>query len=187
MYRDGNVGVNPKYFKEVIRSILKHNKVNFKFEKKDGSLRESYGTCNVIEATIKNKEAKPKGTGAAEADHIIKYYDLEKEAWRSFRIEKLRTIESIEPIDAVYVHSAIQRINEINARLVEIEKERNRLKNKKTTLRNNINNTSPDEFFNNIDKIESRRDELSEEVTALKIELKDLEVDWYGTIYRILD
>lgn len=181
-YVDGVVNVNPHYFKEVIRSILKHNKVEFTFEKKDGTLREAEGTCNVIEAIKVDETAKPKGTGRSEPDHLIKYYDLEKKGWRSFQFHKLREILSIKPIESVYVDSATHRINEINARLLEITKERKKIDNKKRKIMKKLNET--DQITrtqiavvnSDIVNLDNAREELNEESTNLRLELKELKV-----------
>jgi hypothetical protein len=41
--------VNNKCFKPIMKSILKHNKVTFEYEKEDGTLRKAIGTCNVVD------------------------------------------------------------------------------------------------------------------------------------------
>ena len=174
-YQDGAVGVNPEYFKEVIKSIFKHNKVEFKFEKKDGTIRDAQGTCNVVEAIKIDETAKPKGTGKKEPDHLVRYYDLEKNAWRSFRFEKLREIVSITPIDSVYVDSATNRINEINARLLEITKEKKRISNKKSRILTKLNETDQITLTqisvasHDIEQLDEEKEKLNKESLNLRL------------------
>ena len=67
--------------------LLRENfETKFKFTKKDGTEREARGTLNfdMIPA-----ESTPKGTQTwKDPEDIIKYWDLDKEAWRSFRWEQ---------------------------------------------------------------------------------------------------
>ena len=67
-----------------IKQTLASGVVNFKYTKKDGSERIASGTRHMD--FIKTQGAEPKGTGT-EKIGVITYYDLDKEAWRSFREE----------------------------------------------------------------------------------------------------
>lgn len=58
--------------------------VNFAYEKVDGSLRKASGTLKNIESLI-------KGTGTS-AVSTVKYFDIDANAFRSFRLENLVTI-----------------------------------------------------------------------------------------------
>ena len=59
---------------------------HFEFTKKDGSNRECYGTlCKELIP----KSDQPKGNGAICTDtDMVRYYDTEKNGWRSFRAEQ---------------------------------------------------------------------------------------------------
>lgn len=59
--------------------------VRFAYEKADGTLRKACGTLHDVFATV-------KGTGRDDDGRTIKYYDLDAEGWRSFRVENLITI-----------------------------------------------------------------------------------------------
>lgn len=74
--------MNIKEFKESLRNGV----VEFSYEKKDGTIREAKGTLN---SEVYGKEHEPKGTGFEVPENIIKYYDLDKEGWRSFDFNKL--------------------------------------------------------------------------------------------------
>lgn len=71
-----------KEFKESLRNGV----VEFSYEKKDGTIREAKGTLN---SEVYGEENKPKGAGSEVPDNIVKYYDLDKEGWRSFNFDKL--------------------------------------------------------------------------------------------------
>lgn len=65
-----------------IKEILNYRAARFTFRKKDGSIREAYGTRNPT--LVNQNDATPKGTGV-ERTGVTTYYDLEKNAWRCFR------------------------------------------------------------------------------------------------------
>ena len=54
--------------------------VRFAYEKADGTLRRAAGTLHEVAATI-------KGTGRP-----VKYYDVEADGWRSFKVENFVTV-----------------------------------------------------------------------------------------------
>lgn len=72
---------------EEFKKTLRENfETNFKFTKKDGTEREARGTLNV---NMIPEENTPKGTQTWESpEDIVKYWDLDKEGWRSFRWEQ---------------------------------------------------------------------------------------------------
>ena len=72
--------------KEFTKTLCDNFETKFKFTKKDGTEREARGTLNFY---MIPEEAAPKGTQTWEdPDDIVKYWDLDKEAWRSFRWEQ---------------------------------------------------------------------------------------------------
>ena len=72
--------------KEFVQTLRENFETKFKFQKKDGTEREAIGTLNF---DVIPKESTPKGTQTWEdPDDIVKYWDLDKEAWRSFRWEQ---------------------------------------------------------------------------------------------------
>lgn len=58
--------------------------VEFAYEKKDGSLRKAQGTLQNVGMLI-------KGTGTNSAK-VVRYWDIEANAFRCFRVENLITI-----------------------------------------------------------------------------------------------
>lgn len=64
-----------------IKKMLNQGEVKFVFTKKDGTEREARGTTNL--GTIP-EESHPKGTGADVVGDQVRYFDLDKNAWRSF-------------------------------------------------------------------------------------------------------
>ena len=71
-----------KTFKEALHNGV----VEFSYEKKDGTIREARGTLN---SEVYGSENEPKGTGKKGPENIIKYFDLDKEGWRSFDESKM--------------------------------------------------------------------------------------------------
>ena len=72
--------------KEFTQTLRENFETKFKFTKKDGTEREARGTLNF---NMIPEESTPKGTQTWEdPEDIVKYWDLDKEAWRSFRWEQ---------------------------------------------------------------------------------------------------
>lgn len=68
-----------KSFKEALKSGV----VNFKFNKKDGTVREAKGTTNselIPETQLSNRTPRTYTPNP----NVVKYFDTEKEGWRSF-------------------------------------------------------------------------------------------------------
>lgn len=59
--------------------------VRFAYEKADGTLRRAAGTLHEVAATI-------KGTGLPNDALTIRYYDVEADGWRSFKVENFVTV-----------------------------------------------------------------------------------------------
>lgn len=70
-----------------LRSALRAGATRFTFQKQDGEVREAYGTLNPSLFSYEHK-----GSDRAESPTAIKYFDLEKNAWRSFRAERILKI-----------------------------------------------------------------------------------------------
>lgn len=66
--------------KEKLITLLKHNKVELSFTKKDGSTRLM--KCTLMEDIIPSVVGNSK-----QHDHLITVYDLEKEAWRNINFD----------------------------------------------------------------------------------------------------
>ena len=64
------------------KNALHNGVVNFKYTKKDGSIREAKGTLNI---DIMGEENAPSGTSNMNiSDSTIRYFDLNSNGWRSF-------------------------------------------------------------------------------------------------------
>lgn len=67
-----------------LRAALRAGATRFTFQKQDGEVREAYGTlCPDL------FQYEHKGSDRAESPTAIKYFDLDKGAWRSFRAERI--------------------------------------------------------------------------------------------------
>lgn len=73
-----------------LMQLLKEGVVTVKFTKKDGSLR-------TMRCTLNNKQIPsskhPKGTGKAPGPGILPVYDVEKNDWRSFRLDSVQSFQ----------------------------------------------------------------------------------------------
>lgn len=67
-----------------IKDILSKGEVKFSYEKKDGTIREAFGTRSVT--ILELHDAIPTGS-KVENDNVIPYFDLDAMAWRSFKAE----------------------------------------------------------------------------------------------------
>lgn len=76
---------------DALRNALAKGVVKFTFFKKDGSIREAYGTRNLAVASTRLGGVsihKPYGKPNPNC-----YYDLEKQAWRAFIPENVCSID----------------------------------------------------------------------------------------------
>lgn len=75
--------------REWLLEVLRTGKITVKFTKKDGSERKML--CTLSENEIPS-EKSPKNTGKAKNDDVIPVFDVEKQEWRSFRIDSVVSI-----------------------------------------------------------------------------------------------
>ena len=82
-----------EYTKESIRSQLQHNVMKVEFTKTDGNVREML--CTLQESFTwpyekKTDKVKP------ENNDVIAVWDIEKQSWRSFRIDSILSAVVVE-------------------------------------------------------------------------------------------
>lgn len=82
-------------FKQQLKEKLQSNEVGVTFTKRDGSERRMQ--CTLSAARIP-REQLPQGTGDTSftetvSREAIKVFDLEKQAWRSFRYDSLKAVK----------------------------------------------------------------------------------------------
>lgn len=70
-----------------LRAALRVGVASFTFQKNDGEVREAKGTLNA-----QLFQYEHKGTDRSESLTVVKYFDLDKNAWRSFRAERILTV-----------------------------------------------------------------------------------------------
>lgn len=73
---------------ELLQYKLMNGSAHFLYRRKDGSVREAYGT--LLEKVVRNNTSgygEPRRYYGCQA-----YFDIEEQAWRSFRYENLITI-----------------------------------------------------------------------------------------------
>ena len=73
--------------KETLKNILKQNVVNISFKKVDGTDRKML--CSLKEDILPVVEAKESTKKKVENENVLPVWDLEKSAFRSFRLDSL--------------------------------------------------------------------------------------------------
>ena len=72
-----------------LKEALKRGKVDFKFTKKDGTIRSAQGTTNpeIISEfiTVEDSDQRESKTHKEKPTDMVVYFDLEKKQFRSFR------------------------------------------------------------------------------------------------------
>lgn len=71
----------------LLRRKLSEGVVEFKFLKADGTIRRAVGTTNMD--YIPNKDVPKSSNNQQEDSSVVKFYDIEKSAWRSCKAENL--------------------------------------------------------------------------------------------------
>lgn len=69
---------------QILKQLPKTGEFTFFFYKKDNTVREAHAT---LDPAIISEYWQPKGGGYEEAEDVIRYFDLEALAWRSFKAE----------------------------------------------------------------------------------------------------
>ena len=82
---DMGVGLRKAMMIALLKEKMNHGVAHFLFTKKNGEIREAWGTTQSnIAAAMTNGRGHNK-----ELDNCIAFYDIEKGGWRSFRFESL--------------------------------------------------------------------------------------------------
>ncbi len=76
--------------KEGLLEKLREGEVIVVFEKKDGTERTMKCT---LKMDVIPEAHHPKGTGVEGPASVVKVYDVEKEGWRSFGVDQIRSID----------------------------------------------------------------------------------------------
>lgn len=74
-------------------SALSKNGMVVTFIKKDGTERVMRCTTNLNNVP---SEKHPKGTGTGSTETVKKVFDLDKQEWRSFRVDSVISVVTIE-------------------------------------------------------------------------------------------
>jgi hypothetical protein len=74
--------------RDEIKKILQHSIANVTFIKADGTQREMI--CTLMEFLLPDLV----GTNARRSQDVLPVWDMEKQAWRSFRIDRVIKIEA---------------------------------------------------------------------------------------------
>jgi hypothetical protein len=82
--------INTKEGRDWLKSVLQEREVTIFFIKKDGTEREL--RCTLAENKIP-QEKLPKNSGKSKSDDSLAVFDVEKDAWRSFRWDSVKKID----------------------------------------------------------------------------------------------
>ena len=90
---DGNLAMSQVFRFNDLYELLREGVAHFWFRKADGSLRSAYGTLNV--AIIERHNGIPEGEARSGRPFsgAVSYFDLEKDAWRSFRADSIQEVD----------------------------------------------------------------------------------------------
>jgi hypothetical protein len=90
---DRNLAMSQVCRFEDLYGLLKEGIAHFWFRKTDGSLRSAYGTLE--RSIIERHGGLPEGEErtARPFNGAVSYYDLEKDAWRSFRADSVQEVD----------------------------------------------------------------------------------------------
>lgn len=84
---------------DVLREKLHHGEVNFVFKKVDGSRRAAVGTTNpdLIPLDLLGSQKTPEQSLEEQRSQgIVRYFDIEKEGWRSCKVENILEVNGEE-------------------------------------------------------------------------------------------
>ena len=80
--------------KDEIKKLLKEKVVTVKFKKKDDSIRKMICTLSEEYLPEIQKEQEGEKKKKTESPDVIPVWDLEKLAWRSFRVDSIVEVET---------------------------------------------------------------------------------------------
>lgn len=109
---------------EEFKGLLSHGKVYFSYYKVHYYTRAAVGTTN---PELIPEDKLPKGTSSSRKANpgIVKYYDLEKQAWRSFVFENLICVGKNLVVDKETMNASevveVERIVEEVAEKMKVE------------------------------------------------------------------
>ena len=75
--------------KDIVRKALRSQIIKISFEKKDGTIRDM--SCTLMESKIPD-DKKPKTSNTKQNPSVLPVFDVEKDAWRSFRWDSIKKI-----------------------------------------------------------------------------------------------
>lgn len=90
---DRNLAMNQIFRFNDLYDLLREGVTHFWFRKSDGSLRSAYGTLDM--EIIERHGGVPEGDERKERHFsgAVSYYDLEKDAWRSFKADSVQEVD----------------------------------------------------------------------------------------------
>lgn len=93
---------NQVKIKQKLQKLLSESILSFSFVKKDGTVRQSFGCLDDKVISENNATPKPQDPNKPVKPtpvNLVKYFDTEKKAWRSFNIETLYEVMQISAND----------------------------------------------------------------------------------------
>jgi len=78
--------------RQLILNSIKDKSITVSFTKKDGSNRNML--CTLAESLIP-EDKKPKTENTKFSDDALRVFDLDKQEWRSFRWDSIKTVKGI--------------------------------------------------------------------------------------------
>lgn len=79
--------------KDEMKDFLRNNVVLLTFEKKDGTERTM--RCTLMESLLPTIDLNVDKRQVKKSDSSLAVWDLDKNAWRSYRVDSVRTFEVV--------------------------------------------------------------------------------------------
>lgn len=79
--------------KDEMKGFLRNNVVLLTFEKKDGTERTM--RCTLMESLLPTIDLNVDKRQVKKSDSSLAVWDLDKNAWRSYRVDSVRTFEVV--------------------------------------------------------------------------------------------
>ena len=90
---DGNLAMRQILRFNDVYDLLREGVTHFWFRKSDGSLRSAYGTLNMTHIERHNGVPEGEERSSRPFSGAVSYFDLEKDAWRSFKSDSVQEVD----------------------------------------------------------------------------------------------
>lgn len=79
-----------RYTRDEVLDLLRSTVLTVNFTKADGSARDM--KCTLLEDHIPSEQKPKPGTKSGWPEDVLRVFDVEKSAWRSFRLDSINSV-----------------------------------------------------------------------------------------------